>query len=131
MALVQNQLLLFCVHFHYASDQLLMAPVDASWFAFGMVPSLFLVSLEGMPSPETGEGIRNVLLTVWRFLFTNVCVILPWQVAIFLLVPLSPLKRCHHSIAGNGCLGTSSWLCPRKQTVISSESSEVSPRVFD
>ena len=54
-----------------------------------------------------------------------------WQRAIFLAVPLPPLKRCHHRIAGNRCPGTSSWLCPSKQAAISSKSSEVSPLVFD
>lgn len=56
---------------------------------------------------------------------------LPWQNAIFLPLPLPAMKRCHHRIAGNRCLGTSSWLCPSKQTVIDSKSSKVSPLVFD
>lgn len=110
------------------------------WWRLWMPPSLRLAwcHLSGLWFLPWGDaiaknihGIRNVLLTVWRFLFTNVCVMLAWQCAIFLPVPLLPLKRCHHRIAGNRCPGTSSWLCPSKQMVISDKSLEVSLSVFD
>lgn len=104
-----------------------------------MPPSLHLawchlcsssLSLEGMPSPK---HVRHPKCSARR-MEVSVC---KWVCCVVLaachLPPcaLATLKRCHHRIAGNRCLGTSSWLCPSKQTVISSKSSEVSLLVFN
>lgn len=88
------------------------------------------LSLEGMPSPKhlrhPKSSARRMEVSVCKF----VCYV---GLAACHLSPraLAALKRCHHRIAGNRCPGTSSWLCPSKQTAISSKSSEVSPLVFD
>lgn len=127
-----NQLLLFRVRVYYAFVQLLTVPVNASQFAFGMVPSLFLVSpLRGCHRQKTLKAAEMFCSPYGGFCL-QMCV-LCWlgSVPSFSPCPCRPPKRCHHRIAGNRCLGTSSWLCPSKQTVISSKSSEVSPLVVD
>lgn len=107
------------------------ALVNASQFAPGMVPSLFQGrSLEGMPSPKTFKA-SEAFCSPYGGLCLQMCALCCLgSVPCFSSCPRRPLKRCHHRIAGNRCPGTFSWLCPSKQTVISSKSSEVSLLVF-
>lgn len=109
-----------------------MAPVNALLFVFGMVPSVSL------PSPLRGchrrkhSGASERFCSPYGGFCLQMCVLCCLgSMPSFSLCPRWPRKGCHHGIAGNRCPGTSSWLCPGKQMVISSKSSEVSSVVFD
>lgn len=96
---------LFCDVIRCAFGPLRVAPVVASRVASGMVPSLFV------PSPNRRRHPLSSCCICKR-----VCVCsLAWPRAILLSVPLPPLQRCHHTVAGDRCLGTPSWLCPSEQ----------------